>query len=137
MAEDNRNEIVIKRLRRALSEYVSDEVLASLRIDEYDVFDRIGRNITALIDLPAEPLKTIKGETTYEFPKNWFNHFRLNCFPRLLIKRFPIKCKIINVPFEVEVGVVYPKLKIAFPEHTNNMRFYTLPKISSYSMREE
>lgn len=130
-----RDEIVLTQLRRVAAQYVSPEVLSSLRLEVSDLVGMIGKQIVALIDLPKEACTTVKGATTYEFPDTWFDHFRLRYFPRFLTSHFPINYRTIEVPFEVEVGAVYPRLPKVFSDYGGDMRFYEITRPSVFSMR--
>ena len=133
--EFTRNEIVLEQLRRVAAQYVSPEVLMSLRFEVRDLTGMLGKQVVMLIDLPKEACKTVKGETSYEFPASWFDHLRIRYFPRFLTTRFPIKYTTIKVPYEVEVGAVYPRLPKAFPSYGGDIRFYEIQRPQAFSMR--
>lgn len=130
-------EILLGKLRRVCATVVSDAVASSARLEMSYVVEDLGKRLVAMIDLPKEELKTVCGETYYEIPATWFDHFRLSVLPNFLVRKWPIRFRRQIVPYEVEVGAVYPQFKHAFPEEGKNMRFYALPKLASYSMRRD
>jgi hypothetical protein len=134
---DNRTEVKLRQLRRYISEFFSEEVLSTLTIESEHLIDRFGQRLTALIDLPMEPLKTCREVARCEVPKGWFDHLRNEHFPNLFARRWPINYKTIEIPVEIEIGAVYPKLPEVFPRYGGNIRYVSLPKIAVYSERME
>jgi len=63
---------------------------------------------------------------TYNFPSNWWQHFRAQVFPRWLLKRFPIKLteytKVKRVTFRKYA--TYPKANIVFPDKVGTLVKY-------------
>ena len=130
-------EILITQLRRVCATVVSDAVASSARLEMSYMVDQLGTQLVAMIDLPKEAIKTVKGETSYEIPATWFDHLRLEFAPNFLTRKWPIRFRKQVVPWEAEVGAVYPQFKHAFPSEAENMRFYSLPKRPAYSMRKD
>jgi len=121
--------IVIKKWRRCLSEYVSGEVLSSFPVDIEKLFDGFGQRLTAMIDLPYEPLKEVSSIARCEVPLTWFDHLRGSVCPRFLSRYCPIRFKTIEIPVRIEVGAVYPKLPKFFPPQSESMRFVSRPTL--------
>ena len=85
--------------------------------------DDVGRMVCQFVgELPKEPLKVFR----FAVPSTWLDHLRADHFPRLWVKRFPIKWR----DLRIEVGAVHTNLKRAFPMDKPYIRFV-------YDVREE
>lgn len=50
----------------------------------------------------------IANQETLSFPATWFDHFKQDCFPSWLLRKFPAKFKTKNI----EIRECYPALKL-------------------------
>jgi hypothetical protein len=50
-----------------------------------------------------------KYNVTYEFPKNWWQHLKMQLFPKWLEQMFPVKYKPIIKTFEFDHRALVPK----------------------------
>ncbi len=49
----------------------------------------------------------------FEIPKTWFEHFKKECFPNWLLKKFPVKYNIEKREIEYKVEAYYPHANIS------------------------
>ena len=58
--------------------------------------------------------------------KNWFEHFKLEVFPKWLLKIFPANTKVIKNTYEVSIECIYPD--IPRPSNIPYLTLYHFPK---------
>src|ERR1035441_2878425 len=53
-----------------------------------------------------------------DYPRDWWQHFKKECFPKWLIKYFPVINTILRKDFEFKTFVLYPSLLIVENNYT-------------------
>lgn len=122
--------------RQVVATYLADypQMYQSLEVQIREVAEKIGKELIAFTNLPVEPLKEVRDTATFRTPKTWFQHFKQSCFPKWLLKRFPVDWHEEKIEVILNVGAAYPKLPEVFPKHVGEIRYaYTKNSpISSY-----
>lgn len=117
-------EVILEPLRRYCALVFSPETLESLSLDIQNMPGRIGKQLTAMLDLPMEPLKEVTETTSYKTPLTWFDHLRAEHFPRFLAIKWPIRWNTMEIPVTIKIGAVYPELPMNFKK-AGPIRYYT------------
>lgn len=71
----------------------------------------------------------------YEFPKNWWQHFKLQHFPDWLLKKFPVKTKTHKRVVEFEHNALVPRWD-QFPKG-QEVVMYSTPKSPNVQKKDE
>lgn len=90
---------ILNRIRYVVNQKVSRHLLNSIEVDKYT--EMISGELVYLIN------GYIYGEQrsqVIEYPRGWWQAFKLRWFPRFLLSRFPV----INTKIKVEFDVVFP-----------------------------
>lgn len=61
-------------------------------------------------DVWEEVLQTETGVVFEDIPKTWFDHFKLEVFPKWLLDKFPARTKTIYKKIKYQRSATYPKL---------------------------
>lgn len=117
-------EVILEPLRRYCAYQFSPETLSSLKVEMRDIPERVGKQLTAMLDLPMEPLKEVTETTRYTVPETWFDHLRAEHWPNFLTRNWPIRWKTIEIPVTIKIGAVYPQLPVAF-KNAGPIHYYT------------
>lgn len=117
-------EVVLGPLRRYCAAVFSPETLESLQVELRDMPERFGKQMTAMLDLPMEPIKEVTETTSYKTPLTWFDHLRAEHFPDFLVRKWPIRWKTLEIPVTIKIGAVYPQLPMNFKK-AGPIRYYT------------
>lgn len=81
---------------------------------------------------------------TYDIPASWWDHFKRDCFPKWLLKRFPAK----TISKTIDIKTIYPFLASKIPKELRGPQFtllvadkpcavWTEEPISIHEKREE
>ena len=135
MEEEFRKDLILIIRKKYLSAYISNEVGETFEMKLRETIDYFGKTLAIMFSVPEEPLKTVSEIAKCEVPKTWIDHLRNDHFPRFLIRKFPIKFKVIEIPVEIEVGAVYPKLKQTFKQ--DEQRIIYMPFLENYPFYSE
>lgn len=92
--------------------------------------DLVARLATYIL---ADKWEPITEETSVSYPDGWWQHFKADCFPKWLLKRFPVKHKSVKVCLTCTPMRIYPN-----PPYTKLGRsFVRFEKEELYNQQEE
>lgn len=115
-SESKIQEIVLENVQfRFKQEFDRLDLYPNLKIEHYmDSFTQ--RNIWEI----KNNILGEKNKLNIPIPENWFQMFKRDCFPKWLLKKFPVKNKIFGV---LDIYFLYPHLKVSIPEERQYIHF--------------
>jgi len=98
--------VTLEKLRQGLMMRFSQEYLDFCADLNYEpIYKMIEVSIRKSIMAEEKPVE----EKVIEYPRDWWQHFKKDCFPKWLLKKYPVKTR----KHTLKVRAVYPDFKPA------------------------
>lgn len=114
MTNEGELKIEVKELKLKLLKFASTKILDGTALHNLNVsvesriFDMVKLEVSTLI--PAENVKTEMHKFEVQYPKDWWQAFKMQYFPALLLDRWPVIFTKKTQLVKFDAYVIYPKL---------------------------
>ena len=117
----NLEKFILERTKFVIQRRFGESFLEDIKYTTSSIDDEIEGIILRLEkDILSDKLEKIV--KTFNYPVTWWDHFKLDCFPFFLLRKFPAKLKVKRITFERRV--TFPKLALMMRDDERFKEFY-------------
>lgn len=122
----------LERVRLTGRVYFGTQELELLELTQREDKIRDALTIEWSIMCRGEMLRNESKEVTFEYPINWWEHFKYAKFPRWLLKKFPAKWHRHTQVVTFKELAVYPKLSEVLKISSNKINYVIHTQVEPY-----